>query len=169
MNSGVKKILWGVFAIILVVVCVVWFIQSDLKHIEDTNGADNYSLTTITDENIINQDMGALGFETAKNKFAGDTIEFHSNKFTGVCEILYDNLIGSSDFTLNISNFAVNSGNFKMAVVHNDEIVKVIEPGTMINYTLEDVSGTVSLVIAGESADFSFSMSQTDYELHSHQ
>ena len=82
--------------------------------------------------------------------------------------VLYDNLLDSSDFTLNISNFAVNSGNFKMAVVHNDEIAKVIEPNMFIDYTLEEVPGTVSLVIAGESADLNFSMSQIDYELYSH-
>ena len=39
---------------------------SDLEHIEDTNDAENYSLTTITDENIINQDMGNMGVKNPK-------------------------------------------------------------------------------------------------------
>ena len=111
---------------------------------------------------------GQYGSKKSKSLLTGDTIEFNSDKFTGVYVVLYDNLLDSSDFTLNISNFAVNSGNFKMAVVHNDEIAKVIEPNMFIDYTLEEVPGTVSLVIAGESADLNFSMSQIDYELYSH-
>ena len=60
MSEKMTKILLTVAAVVLVVVCGLWFLNSDLEHIEDTNGPDDFSLTTITDENIIKQDMGAL-------------------------------------------------------------------------------------------------------------
>ena len=56
----IKNILWIIFAVAVVVLCIVWFLGNDLKHIEDTNGADNYDLQTITDENICKMDIGAL-------------------------------------------------------------------------------------------------------------
>lgn len=52
-NSKKKNIVWGIFRIVLIVVAVIWFLGDDLEHIEDTNGADNYALQEITDENLI--------------------------------------------------------------------------------------------------------------------
>ena len=56
-----KNFLWGVFAVVLLVVGFVWFILDPAPDFEDTNGASDFSLQTITDENIINQDIGASG------------------------------------------------------------------------------------------------------------
>jgi len=164
-----KNILLWIFAIALIVVAVIWFMGSDLEHIEDTNGPDNYSLTTITDANIIKMDTGSLGGPNkSKNILSGDAIEFSADKFTGVYEILYDNFIGKSDFVLDLSSFTVSGGNFKMAVVHNDEIVATLEPDLFVSYRLDDIKGHVSLRIAGESASFSFFISEMEYDRHSH-
>ena len=84
-----KKILPIIAAIAIIGIAAVWFLGSDLEHIEDTNGADNYTLQTITDENICNRDV------------------FELNELTQT-------------------------------------------------FLMEDVAGTVSLRIAGESADFMF-------------
>jgi len=158
-----------IFAIVFVVVAAVWFLNSDLEHIEDKNGPDDDSLTTITDENIIKMDMGALGGPNyKKGMLTGDTIEISAEKFTGVYEILYDNFIGTSDFVLNITSFDIQEGNFEMTVVHDDKIVARLEPGMFVDYLLEDVKGNVSLRIAGESAAFNFYMSEYDFDLHSH-
>lgn len=148
-------------------IAVVWFLQDDLEHIEDTNGPDDYSLTTITDQQIIDKSVGALNVKQKKS-LIGDTIEFSSDKFTGVYEILYDNYIGSSDFEINLYSFTVNEGNFKMVVIHDDEIVATLEPDLMLDYRLENVKGKVSLVIAGESADFAFSMTESEYNDFAH-
>lgn len=79
------------FSVVLVVVCAIWFI-SDLppKHIEDTNGADNYSLQTITEENVIKQDMGARGSVSKDEWHIGNLssgVKFSSKKFTGVSSL----------------------------------------------------------------------------------
>lgn len=170
LSPKLEKLFWVVLAVSVLVICGWSFLTSDLEHIEDTNGEDNFALTTITDENIINMDIGALG---GPNKsvgiLTGDSIEFSADKYTGVTEILYDNFIGPSDFDLSLTNFGITGGNFRMVIVHDGEIVAELEPDMFVDYRLEDVTGTVSLRIAGESASFSFCISRFDYDMHSHQ
>lgn len=167
MNEKMKKTLGGVLAVVLVVVAVIWFLGDDLEHIEDTNGPEDYSLTTITDQQIIDRSVGALNVKTQTGTFSG-MVEFSSDKFTGVYEVVYNNYILPSDFDLQLYDFTVTSGNFKMCIVYDGEIVDVLEPDSFIDYCLEDVTGTVSLVIAGESAEFSFEMPESDYDSFGH-
>lgn len=168
--SGIKNLLLLLVAIALVVVGLFWiFGDGGPEHIADTNGPEDFSLTTITDANIVNRDMGSIGGPTiSKSILSGDGYEFSAKKFTGVYEILYDNFIGKSDFVLDLTNFVVTEGNFRMVVVHNDQIVAELTPDTFIEYRLEDISGTVALRIAGESAAFSFFMTGIDYNSHAH-
>ena len=151
------NLLWGLVAVAMIVVAVVWMMGDDLEHIEDTNGTENYSLQTITDENIVKGDVGALNLRKHTG-LLNDGITFSSDKFTGVAEIMLTNFVLPSDFDLEVTGFHVNSGNFKMVVVHDETIAAVIEPDLFASCYLEDVTGTVSLVIAGESADFTFSL-----------
>ena len=81
---------------------------------------------------------------------------------------MYNNYIDSSDCVIQLYDFTVSSGNFKMAVVHDGEIVATLEPDSIVEYRLENISGKVSLMIAGESADFSFSIAESDYEGFAH-
>ena len=48
-----NKILWIIMAIAIVAFCAYSFLTSDLEHIEDPNGPDNYALAVITDEDIV--------------------------------------------------------------------------------------------------------------------
>ncbi len=163
----VKNKLFVPVVLIAVIIAGIMLFNTDLEHIEDTNGAKNYELQTITDENIINKDTGALGVSTKTNNLTNMT-EISSNKFTGVYEVLYTNLIGKSDFVLNIYDFKVNRGNFKMVVVHDGKIVGTLTPENADEFILNDINGTVSLVIAGESAEFSFEMTSLDYNSFDH-
>lgn len=169
MHVSKKNIPALLLAAALIVAAVFWFGASDLEHIADTNGPDDFSLTTITDENILRMDIGSVGGPNkSRGMLTGDAIEFSAEKFTGVYEILYDNFIGKSDFQLDLTNLAVTEGNFRMVVVHEGKIVADLEPDLFVTYRLEDIKGTVSLRIVGESAAFSFSISQFDYDMHSH-
>ena len=47
---------------------------------EDTNGADDYSLQTITNENIINMDVGSSGMSYSETKLGGITSTKYSSK-----------------------------------------------------------------------------------------
>ena len=151
----IKKILPIVAAIVLVAVAAVWFLGDGLKHIEDTNGADNFELQTITDKNIIEMDIGSLNVNTSTDSI-GNTETYSSNRFTGVYEVFTTNII-TNRFEITVNHARVDSGNFKMVLCVNDEIVHVFKLNELTQtHVLENVKGTVSLRIAGESADFMF-------------
>ena len=169
LSEKTKKTLIIAGVVVFVVVVGAWFIFGGTDHIEDTNGPEDFSLQTITDEEIINMSTGSVGGpKISRGMLTGDTVEFSAEKFTGVYEILYDNYVLPSDFELDLTAYEIYGGNFKLVVVHNDEIVAVLEPGLFVEYLLEDVTGTVSLRIAGESASFSFCMTEMEYDYHSH-
>lgn len=167
MNISKNIFLW-IAVIAFVAVGCFWIFGSSLEHIADTNGPEDYALTTITDENIIKQDLGSIGGPTISQSILSDGYEFSAKKFTGVYQILYDSYIGKSDFQLDITNFVVTEGNVRMVVIHNDQIVAELTPDMFVEYRLEDITGTVSLRIAGESAAFSFFMSDNSYNSHAH-
>lgn len=164
-----KKILFGILGIFVLVFCLISFLSSDLEHIDDANGPEDRSLAVITDENIINRDMGSIGGPSKSTSIlSGGSIKFSADKFTGVYEILYDNYVGKSDFCLSFYNYEIYEGNFRLVVVNNGKIIAEIEPGMMIDCNIEDITGHVSLMIAGESASFSFSITKFDYDYHEH-
>ena len=151
-----KKILICIVAVILVGCFVISMLTSDLKHIEDTNGADNYNLQQITDYNIINMDIGALNLAES-NELFNNLPTYKSDKFTGVAEVYLNNIYGNR-FDITIYNLWVESGNFKAVLLHNGEIVQEFKNNELSQtYTLDNPKGSVSLRIAGESADFKFS------------
>ena len=126
-----------------------------MEHIEDTNGADNFELQQITDDNIRNRDIGALNI-TEANSVVSDTVTYKSNKFTGVYEVFTTNII-TNRFEITVNHARVDEGNFKMVLCVDDEIVHTFTLNELTQtFVLEDVRGTVSLRIAGESAKFQF-------------
>ena len=166
MKQKKENILWIVLAVAIVAFVGYSFFTDNLEHIEDTNGADNYALCVITDENIIKRDMGAMGYSRERS-FFNDGVTVSADKFTGVEVILSTNFILPSDFDIDITNFYVEGGNFKMAVVNKDEIVAVIQPGElMTDCRVENITGYTALVIAGESAAFTFYIDGYDYEMY---
>lgn len=167
MNQKLKKVLLIAGVAVFIAVALLWIFGSGLKHIEDTNGPDNYALTAITDGDIIKNEMGALTPVTARAALIGDAIHFESNKFTGVSELLYNNYVLPSDVIFSINTLSVTEGNFRMVVVHDGKIVAEIKPNSeelIQEVRLENVTGYVSVRIAGESASYSFQMSPLDYE-----
>lgn len=155
LNEKTKKILIGIGALVLIVVSAVWFMQTDLEHIEDTNGADNYNLQTITDSNIINRDIGAMGLKISNSSIT-NTTSYSSEKFTGVEEIYGENIVANR-MEFNINHASVTEGNFRIVLLVDDEIVHEFKLNELMQtYVLENPSGYVSLRIAGESANFMF-------------
>ena len=69
-----NNILWIIVAVVVIAFCAYSFLTSDLEHIEDTNGPDNYALAVITDEDIVKQEMGSdpasVAFDTVKSAVA---------------------------------------------------------------------------------------------------
>ncbi len=145
------------FCVLLVAICVL-LTSCGLQHIEDTNGDNNFELQQITDENIRKMDIGALNV-VEENAVIGETVTYKSNKFTGVYEVFYENII-TNRFEITINHARVDVGNFKMVLCVDDEIVHTFTLNELTQtHVLENVKGTVSLRIAGESAKFQFDYS----------
>ena len=152
-----KNIGWIILAIAMIVFAGYSFLTNDLEPIEDINGPDDYSLAVITDENIIKQDMGAMNVHKSTG-LLNDGITFSSKNFNGVYRIFLTNFLFNSDFEMDVAGFWVNSGNFRMCIVHEGKIIADVEPGMFAECQLEDLNGTFELIIAGESADFEFTL-----------
>ena len=167
----IRKILIPLAVVAFLAVFLYMMLDSDLKHIEDTNGAENLALNTITDQDIIDMNMGSLNPGSPREALIGNGMEFSSKKFTGVYEVLFDNYILPSDFDLTVNTLRVTEGNFRMVVVHDNKIVAEIYPNgeePSAHVRLENITGYVSLRIVGESASYSFQMSALDYDEFSH-
>lgn len=168
LNFRGSNLLWGLFAIALIVVFVVLMIKNPAPdHIEDTNGADNYSLQTITEQQIIEQSMGSRGgVDKVERKLTIGGIgissgkEYSSKKFTGVMSLYITNLRKGSDIAVSLAEYEIKEGNFAFYVIFDGQIVGKITPGddATADFVLEDVekSATLEYVIAGESANFKF-------------
>ena len=126
---------------------------------EDTNGADNFKLQTITDQNIIKRDIGASGLAYTEEDLAGvlSSSEYSSKNFNGVEQIFLTNFLLPSDIEIYVGHMNVKSGNFRLAVINNDEIIYEIPPDAFAEtFRFEDLTGTFSIHVAGESAAFNF-------------
>lgn len=151
-----KNIAIGIVAVALLLYGGYTIFTSDLEHIEDTNGPDNYRLQEITDYNIINMDIGALNY-TVRDQALSNLPLVTSDKFTGVADVYTSNIWGNR-FDITLYTTEVKSGNMRIVLIHNDEIVHEFKLNELTEtYTLQNPNGFVALRIAGESADFKFS------------
>ncbi len=127
--------------------------------IPDENGPDDFNLATITTENIVNLDLGASSYSVSPSVDDEDymvkTTKIKGSEFSGVAELYGTNFTGKSDFTVYLNNISVDSGNFKVLVLLDDEIVHEFNNQEMQQKCeLKDIKGNVSVRIAGETADF---------------
>lgn len=125
---------------------------------EDTNGDNNFKLQTITDEDIIHLRTGASGLSYSETEFAGiKSSEYSSKNFNGVEQLYLADYIIKSDVRIYIGHLTVNSGNFRLVVINNDEIIKDIPLDAFgEEFLFNDIKGEFSVHVAGESANFTF-------------
>jgi hypothetical protein len=135
-----KKILFIILSCLALTSCTY-------KHIEDTNGVDNYSLVTLTDDDITNNVssyVATLSSQIYINGINKVTIK----KFSGVKII--DTF--SKDGIINTS-IILNEGNLRVCLVNDNLIEYDFDLFADDSYTFE-VKNKCKLVIAGESANF---------------
>ena len=153
-----KKVLSLVFVILM----VLSLAACGTKY-EDTNGDDNYALQTITDEDIIHLRTGSSGMsyqEESVGIMSGS--EYSSRNFNDVDQLFLANYIGNSDVMRSIGYLNVTAGNFRMVVINNDEIIFDVPLNSAAEaFIFEDINGSFSVHVAGESAavEFNFSVS----------
>ena len=155
-----------IFALLLTLALALSLTACGSVKIEDTNGPDNFALNTITDQNILKLDLPSGGYGTKTSGLLSKTVTHSGKDFSGVVEVLWTDMI-AGDFLLDLMDYTVTGGNFRMVVVNEDRIIADIEPGTT-QILLEGVKGRVALRIAGESAAYSFSMTEFEYNSFAH-
>lgn len=122
--------------------------------IEDTNGTDDHSLSTITQDNILNLDLGASGLSKTENE--STIVKYSSKNFSGVEEIYLTNYVLASSVTLDMTSINIKEGNLGVYVIQDNEIVyEFALDESSENIVFEDVKGDFAVRIAGESASFS--------------
>ncbi|MBE7000469.1 MAG: hypothetical protein E7428_09825 [Ruminococcaceae bacterium] len=168
LNPKIKNILWGIFAVVLLAVFAIWMINDPPpEHIADTNGAEDFSLQTITEEDVVTMSMGSRGaISESEIKFNFENLsisngkKYAANKFTGLHRLYNATILKGSDIYVSLAEFEIHKGNFAFYVVFDGEIVGRVEPGDDVTseFLLQNVEKTGSLeyIIAGESASFEF-------------
>lgn len=125
---------------------------------EDTNGTEDFTLQTITDENIIQLEIGASGLSySEENVGEVHSSEYSAKNFNGVEQIYLTNFIVASDVRVYIGHMTVESGNFKLVAINNEEIIHEFDLDTFgEEFYFEDITGTFAIHVAGENAAFDF-------------
>ncbi len=167
-NTKMKNILTNIGVMVFLAVFAIMMVGcSSIEHIEDTNGADNYALQTITRQDVVELKLGTRGSiseSETKLNIAGLSIsvgrKYSSDKFTGVYQLYAATIFKGSDIYVQLSQFEISEGNFAFCIVFDGEIVGQLTPNAdgVSEFTLENVEKTGSLeyIIAGESAAFQF-------------
>ena len=152
MNKKLKVIIYTLIVIVLIAAVILWFYNPEMKHIEDTNGADNYSLTTITDKNIVKLNTGCIYEQSDADEPYDNKTQF--DMFSGVCEIFGEDY-KNKDFQITVKNISVSKGNLRVVLLLDNQIVHEFK----LNYQseqlfeLNNATGHIALRIAGESAN----------------
>lgn len=126
---------------------------SSCSHIEDTNGPDDYSLSILTDDDIINKKGSTVTVGTVEshskigNKATG---KYTASKISGVTTIA--EYSSSSSFISFEISFECAEGNGLIAIVTNGAIVKKVNPNETVSFTLNNSGYKYMIVVAGESA-----------------
>lgn len=144
---------------IILSLCIVLALTGCGTTYEDTNGPEDFSLQTITDQNIIHLDVGASGLNFTEESL-GDVVfssEYSAKNFNGVAQIYTTGFFLPSDVEVYIGHMNVKQGNFKLAIVNDEQIIYEIPLDAFGDtFRFENISGSFSIHVAGESAAFEF-------------
>ena len=122
--------------------------------IEDTNGEEDYSIQTITDDRIKEGPNTRFVINSKwSTKYNVTTIKIE--KFSGIF-LLRTILVTNKTLTYEIDSI-VEKGNFKIVIVkNNEEIINVLINSTEL-VTINDAEGKYQIKAVGESAKFKMS------------
>ena len=125
------------------------------SHVEDTNGSSDYSIVTYSDKDIITKNSFLLNnsVKTSKNEINN----ISAKKFSGVYQ-LEKTKVDNQNIYYHFES-KIESGNFKIVIIHGEKIIKEIEINSITDFTIDSASGTYLLKIVGESARFSLTYS----------
>lgn len=172
-KKKLETIFWRLFAISVIVVFAFLVLTDDFEHVEDCNGIENTKIATITDSEIVEMEYGSKGMARSKSNLKIDGwqlggVTFSSKKFSGVEPLLGIDYLIATGFYLNIYDYEIKEGNFRLYVIHEDEIIGILGPEDDTHLEVDNLEGKVTVVAVGESANFKFSMSHSEYDDYYH-
>lgn len=147
-----KKLL-SIFSVMMIL------LLTGCSHIEDSNGADDYNIVSITNDKIlgVNSYVANTYIENRKEKtingFKVITGTVKCSKFSGVrnVETIY---CKNGSFEIEIQN-TVNGGNFEIVIVRDDEILDIFNANETKILNYNNSSEKYYIKVVGESSNFS--------------
>ena len=134
--------------LIFIMLILSMIVLTGCGHIEDTNGEDDFSLETISGDDMINNSSSASTVSFTKT--VGNKTEVSIKKFSGVKSI-YKKYSAEGEYKFDF-DVKCNSGNLAVVLVYDDEIVKTIPVNETSSFSYS-FDGTFEVKIAGESAN----------------
>ncbi len=173
-----KDILIVILICVAVIGFVVWRLLSAMLYYRnnsfaDTNGVTDFSLTTLTLENILDEWYGYTMFASGSYGEGGSTNvdhewededrdrrSMHAKSFSGVT-VLQATKTDYETLTLDITS-NVESGNFRIVITVDGAYYCDVEVNKTTQVVLNDIKNkTVLIKLAGESAKFRAEVSRT--------
>lgn len=158
-----------IVAIFVLVICLIPKVE-----FADTNGPDNFSLNTITREDILKSRNSSSAFKSSKKCWGSGTkilsgiyqeydytnVTCSYGKIDGVC-VLQATKISKNSLTLNI-NSVVEEGNAEIVILVDGEYYCSVDVNQNQSITLQGVADKIVLVkLAAESAKIKVDVSRT--------
>jgi hypothetical protein len=142
--------------LLLTLLLIMMITLTSCTHIEDTNGPDNYTVETFTDQDILDGSnsiitVGSFHSHTHIN----DNLKgsYKVSKLSGILEVYeYDSKASTLNFNI---SFKCEEGNAMVVIVSNDNIIKKIEANQDIKFEVSNNYKNYTILIVGESAKIS--------------
>jgi len=144
--------------IVRVLICILLLgsLVGCMKQIEDTNGDEDFSIVSISDEKICSNVNSYVAFNSYSVENDGfKTVSIKT--FSGV-DTVDKTVVFNQSLTYNI-DLTVKKGNFRLILIKDREIIWEFPLNESSSYTVNNGSGIYELKIAGESAEFSINFS----------
>lgn len=128
-----------------------------VSHVEDTNGEDNYTIETFSDDDIVNSKISHISFGSMISRTNGKG-NAHIKKFSGVYEL--ENFKLDNEYLKIEVDSECFSGNFALVLIVDNQIIKIFENNSTETYEIEKANGNFRLRMVGESANI-----KVEYEI----
>ena len=134
--QGIRIFSYKITSCILLII-LLFTLTGCGKHIEDTNGAEDFTLETITEEDILN------GYPVSSVK---QSMERDGN------EEIFKGSFQDEDIAITL-NTSVESGNAQIVLVYKNIILKrfLLNEDNQV-FSMTGVKGEIRILVAGESA-----------------
>ena len=144
---------------LLIIIILLFTLSGCVKHVEDTNGVDDFTIQTYTDADIESGKTSSTKFGSVETTINNNT-HLKVSKFTGVEELLSTKATNQT-LIYNVES-TCKQGNFRIVILKDGSIIRDVRINSKETITLENCNGRYKLMMVGESAkiDIKYSVSK---------